>query len=519
MTTTLTPTTPPRIAGRPATVLTLARAESWRLLRHPVLLVALLLSVAPWVYELVSGGLATRYPVLHDEDRFVQLPMLLLAAGALLAVNLAALRAQRDNMEAFYAVQMTTAAQRTVAHLLSAIAPAVLAAVVVTLRLIWLAAVPGAVGRVSVPEAVTAPLVVLLAGVVGLLLARLTTAQVAAPLAIVALAMLALFSAVGPRWSRWLGPIAFEDELTGSLPPDLMHRPVVWHLLYLSALLVTLALLAVGLSGARWRTTGPAAVLAAVAVAVTGVPQMAAEPADVVAARAAAATRPAGGQECREIDGIRFCAFPPYEPRAAQWADVTRGILRWAPAEVAGSAYTVRQRVFFNSSGDLNDPVPVADWQADDAAAGTPDSVPVSTSWGDRDGYNELQMFQFSGAFAIRAVTGSTTAVYDNAPICGARGLLILWLGAQATPETRKAYEHSLDNSYGGSVVLAVLTSASGPSLPRETADLARKLLDRPAAEVGEQMRQNWAKLADPATGLDEAAQLFGLRAPDGSLC
>ncbi|WP_213456620.1 hypothetical protein [Rhizomonospora bruguierae] len=524
MTTALTMTvSPPPITGGPATrrgatvtVLTLARAESWRLLRHPAILVGLLLTAAPWVYEWLSGGLATRYPVLHDEDRFVQLPMLLLAAGTLLAANLAVLRVQRDKMVAFYSVQLTTTAQRTVAHLLSLLSLAILAGAVVALRLVWLAAAPGAIGRVSVLEAVTPPLVVLLAGVVGLFLARLTTALVAAPLTIVALAMLVLFSAVGPQWSRWVGPIAFEDETVGSLPPHLMYRPVVWHLVYLAALLAALALVTVGLSGARWSLTAPAAVVAAVVVAVTGALQNSPVPDHIVDARSQAATRPADEQVCRDVDSVRFCAFPPYEQRSEQWAAVTRGILRWAPEQVADASYVVRQRIFLKSSAELTDPVPVEDWRADDAAAGTPESVPVSTVWGDREGYSEIQMIQFSGAFANRAVTGSAAAIYDNAVICGARGLLILWLGAQATQETENAYRQSLEHSYGGSVVMAVLTSASGPSFPRETADLVRDLLDRPVGEVGAQMRQNWQKLADPATGLAEGAQLLGMRAPAG---
>lgn len=508
--------------GATATVLTLARTESWRLLRHPIILVALLLTAAPWVYEWLSGGLATRYPVLHDEDRFVQLPILLFAAGSLLAANLAGLRVHRDNMAGFYAVQPTTAAQRTVAHLLSVLVLAVLAGVVVALRLAWLATAPGAIGRVSVPEAMTAPLVVLLGGVAGLFLARVTTLPVAAPLAIVALAMLTLFSAVGPRWSRWSGPIALEDETVGSLPPDLMYRPVVWHLVYLAALLAVLALIAVGLSGARLSLTAPGVVVAAVAVAAAGALQMVSAPDRIVAARSEAATRPAAKQVCRDVDNVRFCAFPDYERRAEQWAGVTRGILRWAPEQIADAPYVVRQRIFLNSSGDLTDPVPVEDWRADDARAGTPESVPVSTAWGDRDEYSEVQMIQFASAFANRAVTGSAAAIYDDA-ICGARGLLILWLGAQATPETQKAYRQNLENSYGGSIVLTVLASASGPSFPRETADLVRDMLDRPTREIGARVRQNWEKLADPATGLAEAAQLLGMRAPagegSGALC
>ncbi|MEV8513608.1 hypothetical protein [Dactylosporangium sp. NPDC051484] len=527
MTTTVSP--PPTTGGptirssATAAVLTLARAESWRLLEHPVILVALLLTVAPWVYEWLSGGLASRYPVMHDEDRFVQVPMLLFAAGALLAANLAALRVQRHNMVAFYSVQLTTTAQRTVAHLLSLLSLGSLAGGVVTLRLVWLATAPGAIGSVRILEAITAPLVILLAGVLGLFLARLTTALVAAPLVIVGLAMLTLAGAVGSRWIRWVGLIAFEDETVASLPPDLMYRPVVWHLVYLAALLVVLALVTVALSGARWSLTAPGAVVAAVAVAVAGAAQTAAVPHDIVTARSEAATRPARAQVCRDVDRVTFCAFAPYEARSEQWAAVTRGVLRWAPEPVANARYAVRQRIFFDSPGEMSDPVPVADWRADDAAAGTPESVPVSTTWGDREGYSQVQMIQFSAAFANRTATGSTAAIYDNAPICGARGLLILWLGAQATPETEQAYRRSIANSYGGSIVMPVLTSGSGPSFPRETADLVKALLGRPVDEVGTQVRQHWQQLADPATGLVEGARLLGVGAgvsePSGLRC
>lgn len=491
----------------------LVLAESRRLIRHPVILAALALTAAPWLHEWLTGGLATRYPVLHDEAQLVQLPMLLLAAGTLLAVNLAALRPQRDGLAAFYLVQPVTERRRTTAHLLSALVPAVLAAAVVALRLTWLATAPGAVGRPSILETMTVPLVVVLAGAAGLLLARLTSTPVAAPLVIAGLAMLALFTAVGPSWSRRLGPVVFEDEAVGSLPPELMHRPVGWHLLYLAAVVAALALLAVG---SRRR-----AAVAVVAVTVTAVAQGATSVQPVPVQAATSVQTATDRQVCRAEGAVTYCAFPVYERRTAQWSEVVGNILRWAPPEVAAGPFAVRQRVHFDSSGVMSDPAPVARWRADDTAAGIPASVPVGTGWGDRDGYTELQMIQFSAAFANRAVTGSTAAIDRNDPVCGAPALLILWLGAQATTETAKAYRTMLGNSWGDGIVMPLLTTAAtGPSYPREAADLARDLLDRPAVEVGETVRENWRRLAAPGTGLDEAAQLFGLPSPSrGSLC
>jgi hypothetical protein len=489
-------------------VLALARAESWRLLRHPVTLTAILLTVAPWNYEWLSGELAVRYPVLHDEDRHVQLPLLLLAAGTLLAVNLAALRVRRDGMAAFYSVQAMTAAHRTVAHLLSATVLAAVAGVLVVLRLAWLTTAPGAIGRVSAAEVLTAPAVVLLAGAIGVLLARAAPVPVAAPLAIVAFAMFTLFSAVGPQWSRRLGPIMLEDEALGSLPPDLSDRPAGAHLAYLAALTVLLGVIAAGLNGLNRTVVVAVAAAATVAVAATGVLQTNGRtltPGTVA------------GHVCGDAEGVTYCAFPEYTQRAAQWSEAGQGVTRWVPPEAAGTRYAVRQRIFIDSPGDLTDPVPGAAWRAEDAAAGLPEAVPVGTSWGGRDGYSRQRMLQFSIAFANRVVTGSAAGIYDNAPVCGARGLLILWLGAQATSGTHQAYLESLENSYGGNLVSPVLDSASGPSFPRETAELTRDLLNQPAAEVGARIRQNWVTLADPATALTDGAGLFGLRVPAGS--
>ena len=77
-------------SSEPASRATLAltRAETRRLLRHPVLAGALVLYVAYLAYSLAAGG---RYPILQDVVRQTQIPLLLVGIAALLATNAMAL--------------------------------------------------------------------------------------------------------------------------------------------------------------------------------------------------------------------------------------------------------------------------------------------------------------------------------------------------------------------------------------------------------------------------------------------
>jgi len=140
-------------------MLALAVVESRRLLRHPAVLAAAALgAVLLW-----SSGRHI-VPVLSRSDIATQIPVAPLAAAALLATNLAALRAHRDGADDLYGATRLSLAWRTLAHLLSVLALVALGGTLVGADLAWLAGVPGRSGTSNPAELATGPALIGLCG-------------------------------------------------------------------------------------------------------------------------------------------------------------------------------------------------------------------------------------------------------------------------------------------------------------------------------------------------------------------
>ncbi|MGW8886683.1 ABC transporter permease [Streptomyces sp. NPDC055749] len=501
-----------------AAVLALARAESVRMLRHPAVLAAVAGIVLPWIYRAATGDAGNRFPVLQVESRLVQLPMLLLAVGTALAVNLACLRSSRQGVDALYEILVLPRWGRATAHLLSTVPLALLAAALSGARMAYLGTRTGAAGSVQVWELLAVPALVLLGGAVGVLTAQVTKSVVAAPLVVAVLGILTLAALVNNTSpSRWLSPVAYENEFAAPLPSDLIWRPAEWHLLWLLALTAILVVAALLLAGARSRLLGTGAALVALAVA-AGVMQMRAMPVEVNEKLTRATERPAASQECRTVGKVGYCAFPEFGGRVTQWSEVVRGELRHVPAAVASSPYAVRQRIFpaGNGTGAAVVP-PEGSWAADDKEAGTPGAVTVGTDWAQGGHGTDIannEVITFAGVFAHRLVTGGRLEEGKATPVCGARAVVTLWLAAQATEGTEGAFFSLVDRTYGGGVQLSILGSASGLMFDAPEQDVAVELLDRPAGEVGTLVREGWAELTAEGTSVERAAELFGVTAP-----
>lgn len=93
------------------TVWQLARVEGRRLLRHPVVLVALVLSAA-WTFTFARADVGGDYFAVAG-------PGLLPLLAALVAANLATLRSRRSDTEELYESLPSPARTRTLAHLVS----------------------------------------------------------------------------------------------------------------------------------------------------------------------------------------------------------------------------------------------------------------------------------------------------------------------------------------------------------------------------------------------------------------
>ena len=200
------------------------------------------------------------------------------------------------------------------AHALSVLPFVAITALVVGFQFTWAALKPGAVGHGSPAELVVGPLMVLLAGVLGVLLARLIPVGfVAPPFVIGAYVLTTLVSAAtqGTHWVRWLGPVV-ADQGADPFPSELLGRPAAWHALYLTGLAVLLLCLAVLVSGGRTRLVKAMTVVALAATAVGVVGQSPGEPASLIAARTKASATPEKVQTCVRHGRSTYCAYPEW---------------------------------------------------------------------------------------------------------------------------------------------------------------------------------------------------------------
>uniref|UniRef100_A0AAU2VUS8 ABC transporter permease n=1 Tax=Streptomyces sp. NBC_00008 TaxID=2903610 RepID=A0AAU2VUS8_9ACTN len=504
--------------GRPA-VLVLAWTECGLLLRHPAFLAAVALYVAFWIYDLVPGDAAHAYPVLQDESWSVHLPLLLLAAGVLLAANQGALRSHRNLTEPMYDVLVVGRPRRVCAHLLSLLPAALFALLLTAGRIGYLAARAGAVGETRPWDLMAGPVCVLLAGVVGVMLSTLATSAAVAPMALVGLGMLTFAGAVNTSatW-RWFGLLAFENENAAPLPAALVHRPSLAHLAWLAALVVLLGAAAVLRAGGRGTVLRVTTALALVAALVAGFTQtrgLSAADKDQVSAYT---DHPAAHQRCTTEKGLTICAFPEFAPWTSQWAKVARGVLAYAPGEVAGAPYTIRQRIFPPGGASSNgQPPPLTAWADDDARAGTPKAVTVGTDWSDGAAGGDRRsdaVVEFSTGFAYRTVTGDVPRQPRLTMVCGARATLVLWLAGRATPGSQEALRSTRDRTFGGGISLPLLNSGAGISFEPRAADFAFDLIDHPSQDNATVIKKNWAELTAPDTTVDRAAHLLGVKAP-----
>ncbi|GHH30674.1 hypothetical protein [Streptomyces lanatus] len=504
----------------------MARVESARALRHPAFLVAVLLYAALWAYEAWSEGWSGQYPVLQDEDRYTQVTLLLPAVGALIGTNLAATRMHRHGAQPLCEVLALPLWRRTLAHLAAAVPPALVAAVLTGARILYAATAPTAVGSPSPVELVTGPVVVLLAGCAGVALARFTPSATAGPFAVLFLGALVLSSALGARGMKWVGPVGVESEFAAPLPAGLMHRPALTHLAYLAAVTGVLVLLALLRSGARPLPARAALVLLVATAVVTGAVQYRPLPDDLAARRADAERHPGDRQRCRVAGQVTFCAFPEFLNRAEDWRRVTDGILGRVPAAERTGPYAVRQRLFLAGGGEgVSATPPLQAWAQDDTRHRTPGAVTVGTGWG-TDDIGGGEMLSFAVRFADRVVSGpGREGAPTGSMLCRARAVTVLWLAAQATPETADALR-SLDRRSFGGVTLTTLESSQALSVSDPEVRVVLDLLDRPTAEVGDRLKSSWPALTDDRTSTERAARLLGVSAPanaeqasEGTLC
>ncbi|MEU1052983.1 ABC transporter permease [Streptomyces sp. NPDC005876] len=481
-------------AGGARAVLALARFEARKLLLSAPVLLAFVVYVGWIVWRTPQSY--DGYPALQDADRATQGGPLLVGMAVLLSANLAVLRSRRHGTEDQFAVLVVPRGHRTAAQVLALLPVVLLTAACVAGQFTWEALKPGAVGHGSPAELLAGPLAVLLFGAVGVLLARLLPVPSAAPLLSVCflfLFVLGAFSFQG-EGTRWLSPVVSEAGTT-PFPSDLLGRPAAWHALYLAGAALCLAFLAVLVSGARGLTV-KAGLALTLAVAVTGaVAQSGADSPALAAARERVSVSPEKAQTCVERDGTRYCAFPEWVPRTAQWASVVDRVRSLTGPAAHDRPLLVRQRIDARYGLDADTAIPSATRR---------NQVTVGTAWGGN------RVPEFSTAVAAVLVAGSEAA---SGSMCDGRMVTVMWLSLSWQDDPVGALRRvRLDDSVSGSAV--VLSPTDPLSMTEGQTDVVRRLLQRPPAGVAGKVRAHWAELTSPKVTTARVAELLGVAGP-----
>lgn len=493
------PTTPVHTGPRTswAAVFALARFEARRLLTTVPVLLGFLVYAAWIVWR--AQDYADGYPALQDADRATQGGPLLVGLAVLLAVNQAVLRSRRHDTERHFTVLVMSTAHRTAAHLLSVVPAALLTAVGVAAQFGWQALRPGALGHGSPGELLVGPLTVLAFGAAGVLIARVIRTAFTAPLVVVFFLFLFLLSSGADEgWTRWLTPV-IDVASSNTLPSDLIGRPAAWHAFYLAALALTVALLA-GLAGGGHRSRSVQAGFAgALALTVLGaVYQGQGVSLEVTAARERASLHPEQVQTCVERGGSRYCAFPEWRGRTADWARTVAQVQSLAGGTAHDQSLLVRQRIDarYGMDGDAAlDP------------ATTPHQVTVGTAWGGN------RVPEFSAAVAGVLVAGDEKTTGE---LCDGRMVTIMWLALAGQSDPIGSLKHvRLDDSVSGSAI--VLSQTNPLSMTAGQTTVVRKLLEQPRDAVAAKVRTNWTELTSPRVTTARAAELLGVRAKVGA--
>ncbi|HKY14202.1 MAG TPA: hypothetical protein VJM33_04715 [Microthrixaceae bacterium] len=386
-------------AGSTSSTWALARVESRELLHHPAWLITVALVTAVTVALIVLEGGAESEAASLPWFAFVGIPMA--GLGLVVSAHRTTTRARRHGTDELIAATPTAARARTMAHLISCVAPLTIVALYVVLDLglvyVLYELTPRPTAEVLVPV-LAFVLPVVGGGVVGVFLGRWLPLAMA-PLAGI-VAILWLNNGVEHLHPRFrMLRAAVEEDYGG--PFDIDH--VGWHLIFVVSIIGLGACLALWRHGARqWLTVATVAVVA-VMVSLGWLitrPPSAAEVADVVDRL----EHPAENLSCTVRSAVTYCVQPGVEHWIDRWGPAVDEVLAQVPLVARPDGLRLVQRLVVNprellpeiqaaldgsvawaNDGDLHpnysigeeDPDLAVAWQAAAVAVG----LPPATSW------------------------------------------------------------------------------------------------------------------------------------------
>lgn len=431
-----------------------------------------------------------------------------------LACHHAVTRDRRDHADELFASCPTTSSTRTAGFLLAApVPPAALVTMFAALTAAVLVNSDDIHGPVGLDSAsnVAAGIVLGAGGVaLGVALGRWARFGLVPLVAVVAVAM-ATLSLNGVGGNAW-HPVTMLSTAPSieDVSPIFQDRPVWWHLAWVSALVVLVALLAVGRHH-RSRAVAVAALVTVAASVATGVGATRPMPTSSAQRIAALISEPEAHQECVRTAGpVQICGFPYHrdllERVAARVRPVSGALPDHLPPLILRQTYDhdlddlppeVRRLL---TAGDLDRP-----------------AREVRLGFG-----SELADVAVDPGFAIAfaALDIPHEADEQRLPtvVAGqARGVVAIWLATRSldADDTARASTSpspgSADAFERGSLELTDACSVPAVVWSAEDLAAARSVLALPETDVRAAITEEWDHWIDPSTGTAELLAALGL--------
>jgi hypothetical protein len=480
----------------------LLRFELKLQLRHPI----------SWAFVVVVlvwriGATWQRMPDWSVEIPDTALAGLVVGAGVMLAANLATLRDGNSAAVELCQPLPTRPHSRTLVTLIACLIAGTLLGLLVMgaqVASMLVGSVP--VGQLNPRDLCSGVLVAALMAATGVALGRWTPGLIAGPVAI-----LIFFWTSFQFSTSWLLPVVPRMDAVPDPP-----RPPIWHPLYATAVIVLVAGIALLRHGVRPLRGGVVAI-GVVAALFAGTMSITSPEADTLErlSRQPGSLIPVtrGADHCAALNGVNYCAFPAFAAWIPLWQQAVEPVAAAVPAEARAVLPAVRQR---RPHGTLDGRI-----QAE--------NVLTNTTWGRNGGETESR--RWLAAQVAAAATGlPRTGQHGSSRVCDARGqartVVALWLIGQVEKPVLPHSTRVFVRQQGSAEEVArdVATSDIGAvDYGQVELSYANRLLA--AGDARDRVRTHWAKIVDPATGVDDALALLGLKKefpveqPQGAPC
>lgn len=513
----------------------LARADLWRVLRHPALLAGVLMTPLMLLP-------ATEYSTTwRDASGGIALALVPLGWMTIIATNLVALRSRRTGADELFGTLPAPQPVRTSALLATAIGPVIVATLFAAG---WVAFMSGyefrghaLSGSPEWTEIGAGMLIVAGSVCVGVSVARWLRHAGFGVLGAIATLILNVRFLDVTTWP-WARPDGDPMRFIAFIAPDantgaefLEVRPAGWHVLYVGGLVVVMAGVALARDGLR-RPVG--AVLGAGLVVTAGAGWMQTRPPSSARETEMVAylTDPAAHQVCEESAGVRYCAYREFLDDVPEWREVIETTTALLPGGIdGGSALAVTQRAPLIKGDDDCTPMPFEDtlppgvadrvspaalWPADDHVhpGFSEESFPCS----DRDVHGFFLAVQ-TGAWAV----GLPSTPHGDLVRCTASGqaraAIALWAGAAASQDGATTLRDVTDEGASGDPQITFAEWDAPPMWGVQyavaDAELALAMLELAPGDVRAALDRDWTGWTDSATPSSALARELGVRGGD----